>query len=197
MNGQLGSVRSWLRVSVGLAALSVALVLGGCASSGNASSPPPAASASGAPAASETASAEPTTAASPEQQYCERAALAFLDESAPAVATSDEVDSAASALGVELPGTPECSVTHDVSTGGRGVLVVWVGDESIAPTLVADLTAKGFTVSQEPTASYTITVFTSDEVEAGVSPVGKGNGMSVWGQPWPDDFVTLLHVFTP
>lgn len=195
MNGQLGNVRSWLRVSVGLAALSVALVLGGCASSGSSSSPP-ATGESGAPAASETASAEPTAEASPEQEYCERAALAFLDETTPAVATGEEVASAASALGVELPGTPECSVTHDVSTGGRGVLVVWVGDESIAPTLVADLTAKGFTVSQEPTASYTITVFTSDEVEAGVSPIGKGNGRSVWGQPWPDDFVTLLHVST-
>lgn len=196
MNGQLGSVRSWLRVSVGLAALSVALVLSGCASSGNGSSPP-AAGESDQPAASETASAEPTTAASPEQQYCERTALTLLNDSAPAVATSDEVDSAASALGVELPGEPECSVTHDVTTGGRGVLVVWVGDESIASTLIADLTAEGLTVSQESTASYTITVFTSDEVEAGVSPVGKGNGRSVWGQPWPDDFVTLLHVSTP
>ena len=152
-------------------------------------------------APAETAAAEssdPGAVSDAERQHCEGYLQTVFTDRGPHVATPEETASATEALGIELPGSPECAVVSDDADGeGTFTMFVWIGDESIAGTLADSLAAAGLTRSEEQASGYVIEVFTGPDVVASIAPVGTNNPMSVFGRGWPDVDVTMLGVSLP
>lgn len=192
------------------AALAVltALMLAGC---GSASAPAPEPTTASAPDASPTAD-ESAPAASPtaetpaptadsdatsDRAACEAVLLEQYGDSSPQAATDADLQAAADAITLVLPGRPSCGVVMDRSGGtANHTRILWLDQPDVGPELVRVLDSRGWASTQDDTAGVSATTYAADSLEVAVAAMGVDNVASGWGALFPGVDVTTLSVET-